>query len=309
MDSLSSSPTSQISLVPQSQDEKGSVIRGWIEEAAARHGDDVYLADARGEQTLTYAGLLGIVRETERRLDEAGLPRGARVTVRLANPLGYASAVVALIAAGRVVVPLDPGAPDAEVARVIGVARPAGVVTGGPALSVGNPAGADREATHPFGVTAFDLSPVTSGTDGGGIFLCTSGTTGTPKGILLREEQLAHVASSVVACHRLSRADRGYCSLPLFHVNAEVVGLLATLRAGAYLAVERKFSRRGFWDLIGAKRITWINAVPAIISILAMDPPADPPAALRFVRSASAPLPRAALERFERAVGVPVIEN
>ena len=91
-----------------------------------------------------------------------------------------------------------------------------------------------------------------------------------------RVEQLAHVASCVVDWHRLSRADRGYCSLPLFHVNAEVVGLLATLRAGAYLAVDRKFSRRGFWDLISAKRITWINAVPAIISILSTVPPADP---------------------------------
>ena len=40
-----------------------------------------------------------------------------------------------------------------------------------------------------------------------------------------------------------------------------------------------------------------------------MDPPADPPAELRFVRSASAPLPLAALERFEKALGVPVIET
>ena len=30
-----------------------TVIRAWIEEAAARHGDDVYLADARGKATLT----------------------------------------------------------------------------------------------------------------------------------------------------------------------------------------------------------------------------------------------------------------
>src|SRR5215469_16387947 len=112
-------------------DEKGSVIRGWIEAAAARHGADVYLADARGTATLTYAGLLRIVAETERRLDKAGLPRGARVNIRLADPLSYATALVALIAAGRVVVPLDPGAPDADVARVIGVARPAGLVTAG----------------------------------------------------------------------------------------------------------------------------------------------------------------------------------
>jgi oxalate---CoA ligase len=300
-------PAPQITAVRSGQDEEGSVIRGWIEEGAARHGDDVYLADARGKAALTYAGLLGIVRDTERRLDEAGLPRGARVNIRLADPLGYATALVALIAAGRVVVPLDPGAPDSDVARVIGVARPAGLVTGGAGPAAGTMA-AGSEAAPSFGITAFDLSALTAG-DGGGIFLCTSGTTGTPKGILLRERQLAHVASSVADWHRLGRSDRGYCSLPLFHVNAEVVGLLATLRAGAYLAVDRKFSRRGFWDLISAERITWINAVPAIIAILAMDPPADPPARLRFVRSASAPLPRAALERFERSVGVPVIET
>jgi acyl-CoA synthetase (AMP-forming)/AMP-acid ligase II len=85
--------------------------------------------------------------------------------------------------------------------------------------------------------------------------------------------------------------------------------VLATLKAGAYLAVDRKFSRRGFWDIIRDRDITWVNAVPAIISILSMDPPADPPATLRFVRSASAPLPLASLERFEKAVGVPIIET
>ena len=285
------------------------VIRAWIDQAAATHGDDVYLADARGRAQLTYSGLLDVVRETERRLDDAGLPRGARINVRLGDPLDYATALVALIAAGRVAVPLDPGAPDTEVARVIGVARPSGMVTSRAAAADEDPVGAGGEAGQPFGITAFDLSPLATRADGGGIFLCTSGTTGTPKGILLREEQLAYVASSVVEAHRLDRSDRGYCSLPLFHVNAEVVGLLATLRAGAYLAVDRKFSRRGFWDMINADRITWFNAVPAIISILSMDPPADPPKELRFVRSASAPLPLASLERFQKALGVPIIET
>ena len=175
-------------------------------------------------------------------------------------------------------------------ARVLAVARPAVTVADGT-----------------FGINSFDrAAPEVAG---GGIFLCTSGTTGTPKGILLRDEQLAHVAASVVSHHRLTSADRGYCSLPLFHVNAEVVGLLATLCAGATLAVDRKFSRRGFWEMIAERRITWINAVPAIISILAMDPPAVRPAGVRFVRSASAPLPRAALERFEGMLGIPVIET
>ena len=288
-------------------DANRNVIRAWIDEAAASHGSDVYLADARGTAALSYAGLLDVVRDTERRLDDAGLPRGARIQVRLADPLDYAVAVVAIIAAGRVVVPLDPGAPDADIARVLGVARPSGTITSRSAIGTETVAD-DGEATHPFGIAVLDLSPLTSGSDGG-IFLCTSGTTGTPKGILLSDEQLAHVASTVVDWHKLTRDDRGYCSLPLFHVNAEVVGVLATLCAGAYLAVDRKFSRRGFWDRMTERRITWINAVPAIISILAMDPPEQPPAGLRFVRSASAPLPLAALERFEEGLGVPVIET
>jgi len=263
------------------------LIRDWIERAAACHGSAVYLAEARGSGTLTYAGLRAATVGWERRLDEAGLPPGARIAVRYTEPLEYATALVAIVGAGRVAVPLDPGAPPGDVARVLAVARPSVTVTNG----------------------TFRINSSERTRGDSGIFLCTSGTTGTPKGILLRDEQLAHTAGSVVSHHRLTRADRGYCSLPLFHVNAHVVGLLATLRAGGYLAVDRKFSRRGFWEMIAAQRITWINAVPAIISILAMDPPAARPAGVRFVRSASAPLPLAALERFESGVGVPVIET
>ena len=76
--------------------------------------------------------------------------------------------------------------------------------------------------------------------------------------------------------HRLTPADRGYCCLPLFHVNAEVVGLLATLAARACLVVDRKFSRTGFWAMIKEQEITWINAVPAIIAILGLELAAGP---------------------------------
>ncbi len=290
------------------------MLHDWIEQAAADHGDDVYLADARGTATLTYTGLLELARDTELRLDKAGLRPGARIGVRLAGPLEYAAALVAIVAAGRVAVPLDPGAPESDAKRVLAVAGAAAM-----AALAGRP---DRRAardttegtSRPFCGSGFDFdlfegSVVPPAAAGGGIFLSTSGTTGTPKGILLREEQLMHVATSVVESHRLTRADRGYCSLPLFHVNAEVVGVLATLRAGASLAVDRKFSRRGFWEIISERGITWINAVPAIISILSMDPPAVPPAGLRFVRSASAPLPLASLQKFEREIGVPIVET
>jgi len=282
------------------------VLTEQIDEAAACRGDAPYLEDAAGDATLTYAGLSRSVRAWARHLDEAGIPAGARVAIRLPDPFGYAGALAGIVAAGRVAVPLDPGAPAADVARMLKVAQPWGLVgddleSGLPVLGLPEPGLSGPGLSGPAGELA--------AAGRGGIFLCTSGTTGTPKGILLREDQLTHVAAAVAAHHRLTPADRGYCCLPLFHINAEVVGLLATLAAGACLVVDRKFSRRGFWELIGTRQITWINAVPAIITILAMDPPVASPERVRFVRSASAPLAPSALRRFEDTFGIPVVET
>ena len=80
---------------------------------------------------------------------------------------------------------------------------------------------------------------------------------------------------------------------------------VSVLVAGAGLVVDDRFHRTHFWDLMDEHRITWINAVPAIIARLA-DPGPDEviPPRLRFIRSASAPLPVATLRRFEQATGV-----
>jgi acyl-CoA synthetase (AMP-forming)/AMP-acid ligase II len=251
-----------------------TMIRDWIRQHAARNGDACYLREGTGTAALSYAELERSVVAWEEHLDGAGIAPGASVAVSLPDPLSYAAALVGIVAAGRVAVPLDPAAPAAEHARVLTLAESAGV------------------------------------SDTGGIFLCTSGSTGTPKAILLREDQLAHVAAGIAAHHRLTPADRGYCCLPLFHVNAEVVGVLSTLCAGACLVLDAKFSRSRFWSLIAEHQITWINAVPAIITLLTLEPTGDPqPQHVRFVRSASAPLPPATLERFEKAYEVPVIET
>jgi acyl-CoA synthetase (AMP-forming)/AMP-acid ligase II len=283
------------------------LLREWIDQNAAARGDAPYLEDAAGSGTLTYAGLARAVRAWCRLLDDAGIAPGQSVAIRCPEQFGYAMALAGVLGAGRVVVPLDPGAPAADVARVLAVARPRAVVgdpADGPLLDLpvlnlpneDSPSDPDSSFTPP---------PAR-----GGIYLCTSGTTGTPKGILLGEEQLAHVAAAVASHHRLTPADRGYCCLPLFHVNAEVVGVLSALAAGACLIVDRKFRRRGFWELIEARQVTWINAVPAIITILGMDPPAAPlNDRIRFIRSASAPLAPAALERFEKSFGIPVVET
>jgi acyl-CoA synthetase (AMP-forming)/AMP-acid ligase II len=293
-----------------------NMLNTWIDRTAEERGEAHYLEAARrpGDTgpfpALGYAGLAAARDGWARRLDEAGVPVGSRIALRCTDPVSYATALVSTVAAGRVVVPLDPHAPAAAHKRVLAVTRPPATIT--------------DEGVLPEKSTS-DPHPT------GGILLTTSGSTGTPKGVYLTEDQLCHVASQVAAHHRLTPADRGYCSLPLFHINAEVVGLLATLAAGATLVVDARFHRTGFWELMSTRRITWINAVPAILTILADTPavagtavagPADRPAGataaraagataarIRFARSASAPLAPGTLRRFEERHGIPVVET
>ena len=108
-----------------------------IDEAAASRGDAPYLEDAAGTATLTYAGLRDSVRAWARLLDKAGIPPGARVAVRLPDVFGYAGALAGIVAAGRVAVPIDPGAPAGDVARMLKVAQPLALV--GDDLELGLP--------------------------------------------------------------------------------------------------------------------------------------------------------------------------
>jgi acyl-CoA synthetase (AMP-forming)/AMP-acid ligase II len=141
------------------------------------------------------------------------------------------------------------------------------------------------------------------------VLLLTSGSTGAPKAVELTEDRLLHVARAVARHNRLTAADRGFSPLPLCHINAEVVALLATLTAGAGLVLDRRFHRHGFWDALAEHDVTWVNLVPAILTILAEYPVPVRPRRLRFIRSASAPLPVAVRRRIEVLAGVPVVES
>src|ERR1700722_13321285 len=104
---------------------------------ATRRPDAAYLEEADGTGKLTFGGLQRSASAWARRLDLAGIPAGGRVGVRGPDPPGYASALVSIVAAGRIAVPLDPAAPAASLRRVLDVARPQAVAGDGSGLPPG----------------------------------------------------------------------------------------------------------------------------------------------------------------------------
>ncbi len=280
-----------------------------IRNRAEARGEAPYLLDARGPRSLSYAALAGHVAAREHQLRRWGLERGERVGLAVGDPLTFSVWLLAAMAMGLWVAPLDPSASlHAATALERGRTLRLSAVVSDQAA----PAAPSSFRWHQVDVDDFDVEETAQwmGPDSeGGIVLSSSGTTGTPKIMVLPTAQVLRTARLIAAHHRLDESDRGFNPLPLWHINAEVVGLLATLVAGASLVVDERFHRTDFWRLVDELEVTWINAVPAIIARLASPGDETAPRRIRFVRSASAPLAAALLERFESTWNLPILQT
>jgi len=288
-----------------------------VRARALSQGVRAYIEHARANRSLSFRDLDQAVDRWASRLLRCGVEVGATVGLVISDPIEFSVAFLGTIASGHWAAPLDPSTPAqgpgglvAALARVgadvvfADHRAPDGIEVDVDWVDIRGAASCDQREVGASRAPAADRG------SSGGAVLASSGTTGAPKVIPLHQEQLLHTARGVVEHHRLTSTDRGFNSLPLFHINAEVVGLLSTLVAGATLVLDDRFHRTHFWDLMREREITWINAVPAIISRLA-DPGAEEtiPARIKFIRSASAPLPVATSARFEANTGIPVLET
>jgi acyl-CoA synthetase (AMP-forming)/AMP-acid ligase II len=277
-----------------------------IAQRAAARPDAAYLVSADGRRTLSFGQFLGATRRVAAALDELGLTEPAHVAILVADPIDSAQCFLGTIAAGCWAVPLDPTAPDEAIRAMLeGSTIRCGAVLGDRA----RPLGVDLPWLEAAAVLSRD-----DGRDatraGGGVLLSSSGTTGTPKVMALTERHLTGTATLVAGHLSLGPSERGFCPLPLWHVNAQVVGLLATLVGDASLVLDFGFHRTDFWSILDDREATWINAVPAIVARLAVLRDGEAiPSRVRLLRSASAPLSPALQQRFEAATGIPVVES
>ncbi len=267
-----------------------------------------YVLDARSPRVLSYEQLSDEVDEHRRQLLGWGLGAGDRLGLVVADPVVFAAWFIAGIAAGAWVVPLDPTVASSAASRERAQALGVGLVVSDQA----SPDTSSLRWIHPGApsIPTVTTAPEEVGSARGGVLLSSSGTTGTAKVVALGVHQLLATALLIADHHHFDESDRGFNPLPLWHVNAEVVGLLSTLVAGSSLVLDERFHRTGFWKLVDDFNVTWINAVPAIISRLAtLSEDETPSDRIRFVRSASAPLAAALFERFESDVAIPVVQT
>lgn len=143
----------------------------------------------------------------------------------------------------------------------------------------------------------------------------TGGTTGAPK--LAAHTHANEVADAwMIALNSLLDDDSVvFAALPLFHVNALVVTLLAPLFKGQPTVWAGPLGYRDlalygqFWKIVEHYRIAAMSAVPTVYAVLAQCPVDADITCLRFAMVGASPLPAAVRENFQSHTGVWLVEG
>ncbi|AUQ73835.1 acyl-CoA synthetase [Phaeobacter sp. LSS9] len=162
---------------------------------------------------------------------------------------------------------------------------------------------------HPTELTFAD-----SNSDRVACYFHTGGTTGMPK--VAQHTYSGMNYNGWLGSKLLFTAeDNIMCPLPLFHVFACHVILMAAVASGAHVVFPTPQGYRGdgvfdnFWKLIERWKISFIITVPTAISAKMQRPVDADVSTVKTAFSGSAPLPVELFKRFEEATGVKIVEG
>ncbi|KWR88641.1 acyl--CoA ligase [Cupriavidus sp. IDO] len=290
---------------------------------AVQWPDKPYLLAPDSGHVLTFGALAADADALGERYAAAGLESEQTVSVYLPNGEQTARLLLGTMACGLVVNPINLLCQPAQLRYILSHSDARLIFTwpGGEAaireasrdaglevpVVVTAPGATDLPALPVVRTDARPLPPPKP--DAPALLMYTSGTTGTPKGVLLTHHNLATNGANVSREHALGPADRVLATLPLYHINGLVVTAIAPLVHGGSVVMPMRFSASSFWKDITRHGCTWLNVVPTIIAYLLNDPDGKAPDGVRFCRSASAALPPEHHRAFESRFGIGVIET
>ncbi|MGB3303043.1 MAG: AMP-binding protein [Gordonia sp. (in: high G+C Gram-positive bacteria)] len=261
----------------------------------------------------SYAEFAVRVEACAEQLAAAGIAPGNVVATFLPNRAELILVMAAAWRLGAIATPVNPAFTDDEAGYQFADAEARVIV-------------ADRQlgTDHlPSGHTVIDVSELAAepsetwagatGPAGADVALLvyTSGSTGRPKGVQLTHDNLRFMASSMVEALELTPDDHALLILPLFHVNAICISVLAPFIAGGQVSVTGKFSVSRFFDDVANLRPTYFSGVPTIYALLVSSPLAEGAdlSSLRAAICGAAPISRELLTLAQQRFPFPILEG
>ena len=261
-------------------------------------------------ETFTFGDFEDRSNRTAATLRARGLEKGDRLCVYLANSLEFIDLYLACLKLGVIFVPVNILYREREISHIANDAEPKAIVASGdlPA-SVGIPV---WQAAEMLAHGPAERPRVSLDGDSPAGIIYTSGTTGASKGAVLTHNNFASNAVNLIACWRISAADRYLLALPLFHVHALGNALHTWLTAGFRMRMLERFEHRTAADEFAEFAPTLFFGVPTIYVRLlewSLEQAQTAGAKMRLFVCGSAPLPAQVLEEFEVKFGHRILER
>jgi len=261
-----------------------------VERAAALFGRREGLVD--GDRRLSFADVAVAADEAARAYVSHGIEPGDRVAIWAPNSAEWAIAALGAFRAGAVVVTVNTRFKGDEAAHVIRTAGARLLVTVTDFLgtdylamlaAVGTPDGLEQAvvlsgpvpdgarswtdflasgATVDPAVTAARAADVAP--DDVSTIIFTSGTTGAPKGAMLRHGASVRAYDAWATVVGLAEGDRYLIVNPFFHCFGLKAGILACLIKGATIVPHPVFDVPSVMQRVDEERITMLPGAPAI---------------------------------------------
>ncbi len=268
------------------------LLQQWVAEQASRRPDAGALVFQ--DRRLTYGELEARSNRLARLLREAGCARGDRVCLLSPKSPDTIVAILAVLKADAMYVPLDPGSPVARVEKMIAACDNRWILAGGavgPTLA-GVFAAPEFARTHAVGW--LDATPPPSGVEArfsagdlasysaeppacrntaadGAHILFTSGSTGTPKGVMITHANVRAFIEWAVPYFGTTATDRISAHPPL-HFDLSTFDMFGTFAAGAELHLvppELNLLPHKLADLIRRAQLTQWFSVPSALNYMA----------------------------------------
>jgi len=305
-----------------------------VRSAADRFGDAEALVD--GDVRLSFVELAAAVHGAGRAFIAAGVEPGDRVAIWSPNVWEWVVALLGLQSAGGVVVPINTRYKGAEAAYILERSRARALVTVNGFLGndyiamleghdlphlehtvvlrgdapAGTTAWADFVAAG-SGVPPAALDERVAALSPGAVsdILFTSGTTGSPKGVVCTHGQVLRGYADWAAVIGLRAGDRYLVINPFFHAFGYKAGIVAALTVGATLVPQAVFDIPTAMAMVATHRITMLPGPPAIYQTFLNHPDLDleKMRTLRLAVTGAAAVPVELVERMKSELGFEVV--